>query len=141
MLHIIGSAFSQHKPGVVARLYYNNGLVSASNYFLDPAWSSDLESQVVPRDTVQVVKVVPDPESAEPQGLAGKFNDPNTGYTFKLVAAHQQRLWTFDIEHKRAVWSEPTSPPGPEGTGKSGWIERFSGGMEGERYEGTGFEG
>ncbi|CAO2648212.1 Nn.00g074790.m01.CDS01 [Neocucurbitaria sp. VM-36] len=141
MLRILGTVFSQHRPGVVARLYYNNELVGAANDFHDPGSSTDLESQAVPRDTVQVVKVVPDPDSAETQGLAGKFRDPNSGYTFKLVTAHQRKLWKFDIKHKRAVWSEPTSAPGPDGTGKSGWIESFSGGRKGERYEGTGFGG
>ncbi|PVI02597.1 hypothetical protein DM02DRAFT_522588 [Periconia macrospinosa] len=141
MLRILGTVFSQHRSGVVARLYYNDRLVGAANAIHGPEFLTDLESQLVSRDTVQVVKVVPDPDSAEPQGLPGKFRDANIGYTLKILAVHHQKLWKFDIGHKRAIWSEPTSAPGPDGTGKSGWIERVSGGMEGERYEGIGFGG
>jgi hypothetical protein len=133
ILRILGSVFAQYKPRAVARLYYENEMVSAANCIPDPAVSEeDLEE----KDVVRVSKVF-----AEEGGLAGTFRDKNTGYVIEFLSAQQGKEWRFEIRHECAVWSEATSAPGPDGTGKSGWIETFTGGAEGEEYAGVGFGG
>ena len=141
MLRVLGSVFSQHKPRVVARLYCNNELVCSANDITDEAPQNDAEQQVARNGTVRVTKILPEVNAVEPQGLAGQFCDKNIGYTVEFLSGEQQKLWKFDVTHKRAVWSEPTSAPGPDSTGKSGWIEAICGGAVGERHEGTGFGG
>ena len=132
ILRILGSVFAQHKPCAVARLYRGDEMVCAANCTPDPAVpEEDLEG----KDVVRVSKVFAE------EGLAGTFRDNNTGYVIEFVSARQGKEWKFEVRHERAVWSEATSAPGPDGTGKSGWIEKFTGGAEGEEYSGVGFGG
>jgi hypothetical protein len=135
ILRVLGSIFVQHKPYAVARLYYNGELVCAANDIADPAASATDEG--LPRNTVRIVKILPE----DSIGLAGVFRDANVGYVIEFEIIPQTRTWKFNVAHRRAVWSEATSAPGPNSTGKSGWIEAISGGLEGENYEGTGFGG
>nr|A0A2Z5XAU0.1 RecName: Full=Diels-Alderase phm7; AltName: Full=Phomasetin biosynthesis cluster protein 7 [Pyrenochaetopsis sp.]BBC43190.1 Diels-Alderase [Pyrenochaetopsis sp.] len=136
ILRTLGSVFVQHKPFAVARLYLDGSLVSAANTVVGDELTAHADD--VKGDAVRLTKVQPDEKS---QGLSGKFRDGNVGYVLEFAKKDSEHGWTFQISHKRAVWSEPTSAPGPDGTGKSGWIEAISGGAKGENYEGHGFGG
>lgn len=139
MLRIVGSAFAQHKPRAVARLYYNNELICSANQVMVLPSDHGNTPPEHQHDTVQVTKIFPDEN--ELNRLVGNYRDKNIGYKIDLVGASDKMQWTFEVRHKRAVWSEPTSAPGPEGTGKSGWIEEVSGGAKGDEFLGSGFGG
>ena len=49
--------------------------------------------------------------------------------------------WTFDVRHERTFWNLPTSAPGPNATGNTGFIESLEGGSQGESFNGVGTGG
>ncbi|OQE24843.1 hypothetical protein PENFLA_c009G10665 [Penicillium flavigenum] len=137
LLRIVGTAATGHKPYAVARLYRGHDLVCAANHVLD-----DATAEAAVEDTVRVEKILPDPNAERQEtGLAGIFRDKNVGYIIEFSSAQRQCHWRFEVRHKRAWWSEPTSAPGPDGTGKSGWVEAFFGGSPREKFNGTGVGG
>ncbi|EAW07627.1 uncharacterized protein ACLA_023410 [Aspergillus clavatus NRRL 1] len=137
LLRVVGSAAAGHMPHAVARLYRDHELVCAANHVLD---GTGAEAPAV--DTIRVEKILPEPnEERQEAGLAGAFRDKNVGYIIEFSSAQQQRHWRFEARHKHAWWSEPTSAPGPDGTGKSGWVEALLGGSKGEAFNGTGVGG
>nr|A0A089GT80.1 RecName: Full=Diels-Alderase gNR600; AltName: Full=Pyrrolocin biosynthesis protein gNR600 [fungal sp. NRRL 50135]AIP87501.1 hypothetical protein gNR600 [fungal sp. NRRL 50135] len=140
MLRVVGSAAAGHRPYAVARLYLNKELVCAANQAVDAQSAAEGSTATTqPRDMVAVEKVLSEPKSQE-QVVSGAFSDKNIGYVIEFISGQQKR-WRFDARHKRAWWSEPTSAPGPGCTGKSGWIEGFLGGSDGETFEGAGVGG
>ncbi|KAK4868793.1 hypothetical protein LT330_006401 [Penicillium expansum] len=136
LIRIVGSAAASHKPFAVARLYRDHNLVCAANSVLD---DTAAEGPAV-EDTVRVKKILPE-SNEQATGLAGAFRDKNVGYIIEFSSTQRQCHWQFEGRHKRAWWSEPTSAPGPDGTGKSGWVEAFVGGSPGEKFNGTGVGG
>ncbi|KAI1117109.1 hypothetical protein F5Y14DRAFT_448492 [Nemania sp. NC0429] len=139
LIRIVGSAGAGRRSSAVARLYRGDELLCAANQSIpDEPQEAETTPKLGGQDIVLIEKV---PRGNDEQtGLAGAFRDKNIGYAIEFTSAQQKR-WRFDARHKRALWSEPTSAPGPECTGKSGWIEAVSGGAEGEMFEGTGVGG
>ncbi|KAJ4421153.1 hypothetical protein N0V82_003917 [Gnomoniopsis sp. IMI 355080] len=155
LLRVVGSAAAEHKSYVSARLYRGDDLACAANGICDdkhqtadPPDVSTTQGVLITLDRViqqtqdetTVEKVFPRMGQDE-SGIAGAFCDRNIGYVIEFVSWKQQKRWRFDVRHKRAWWSEPTSAPGPQATGKSGWIERIVGGSADEVFEGTGVGG
>lgn len=124
LLRIVSSDAASAAPYVVARLYRNEELVCASQNISDAKGLADGPPE---QDMVIVEKVV-DPEG----GLAGAFRDGNTGYLIEYVKGGAGDRWRFNVRHKMAWWSSPTSKPGPDGTGKSGFVEAVFGGSDDE---------
>jgi hypothetical protein len=129
LVRIISSVAEGHKPYVLARFYKGHGQVE------------------VPQEGVMVQKIFSG--DGESGAVTGAFRDQNTGYlpTFSQVdkdKGEKRRVWCFLAKHKKTMWSTPTSAPGIDGTGKTGWIEGVSGGeveIEEENYEGFGVGG
>ncbi|KAI0102476.1 hypothetical protein GGR51DRAFT_574151 [Nemania sp. FL0031] len=138
LLRIVGSAAANHKPHVAARLYRDDELVCSANRVVNRQ-TRETESTTQERQDVIMIEKILQGENGQ-EGLTGAFRDKNVGYVIEFVSAQQKR-WRFETRHKSAWWSEPTSAPGPEGTGKSGWIETVFGGSDDEMFEGAGVGG
>ncbi len=148
LIRIISSAATGRKPHTIARLYRDDELVCAAQHSIDVL---SLDENLLAEDTVAVDKVL-----REDGGLAAAFCDKNTGYVIDLIersgeggtinfdhARRHRKRWHFEAHHKLAWWSEPTSAPGPQGTGKSGFIEAVDGGLDGGEmtFKGAGLAG
>ncbi|KAL4880556.1 hypothetical protein BJY04DRAFT_191028 [Aspergillus karnatakaensis] len=72
------------------------------------------------------------------KAITGAFHDKCTGYQIIFGSSNGQR-WRFNVQHGTVLYNTPTSPPGPEATGISGFMEFIKGGEEGEEFEGVGF--
>ncbi|KAF2471752.1 uncharacterized protein BDR25DRAFT_333799 [Lindgomyces ingoldianus] len=132
LIRIVSSAATDFTPYVVARLYRNEKLLCAAQQLVD-AQSS--KNGVLAADAVVVEKVL-----EGDRGLTGAFRDKNRGYVVEFVEGakggmrEEGKRWRFETSHKLAWWSEPTSAPGPQGTGKSGFIEAVFGGSGRHRF-------
>jgi hypothetical protein len=137
LLRIISSAADGWVPHIVARLYRDDELVCAAQHVVDA--ESQNEESVSIQDVVAIQKM------REEGGLSGAFRDKNTGYLIDFIQGTRQQCrkqWRFEVRHKIAWWSNPTSAPGPNGTGKSGFVEGVLGGSDGEtRFVGGGASG
>lgn len=159
LLRVVGSAATEHKSYVSARLYHAADLICAVNGVCNdkPETAGTHSTPDVSttqgvlntldgvikqtQDKINIEKVPPVMGERDESGIAGVFSDNNIGYVIEFVSWKQQKRWRFDVRHKRAWWSEPTSAPGPKATGKSGWVETVVGGSDGEMFDGTGVGG
>lgn len=128
VMRIISSAATGKKPYVSARLYRNDKVVCAAEVIGE----SDQE------DHMTLEKRYGDEKS-----VTGAFRDKNTGYALDFFSVrpndHVKKHWRFDVGHSRSWWNTPTSAPGVNGTGNSGFVEKVVGGEdERERFEGSG---
>ncbi|KAK8147939.1 hypothetical protein G3M48_000681 [Beauveria asiatica] len=139
LLRTLGSAAVSHFPYAVARLHREDQLVCAAHH----AIGDGSEQMAKGQDVVRVDKIFDTPGSAQPSGISSNFRDTNVGYIIEFASPRQQQRWRFETRHRLPWWSEPTSEPGPDGCGKSGWVETFFGGLvdEGEAFEGAGIGG
>ena len=123
-MRIFGTVAAGEVPYVSARLYHQGRLVCAPQ----SAGQSEEDYAAI--------------EKQQGEGLTGQFRDKNTGYVIKFVSPELEgcrKSWSFNVTHDRAWWNTPTSAPGPNGTGNSGFVEKVSGGEEGgEEFEGYG---
>ena len=72
----------------------------------------------------------------------GTFRDRNIGYDVEfLQSAESEKRWLFHVRHAKTWWNMPTSAPGPNGTGNTGFVEHVTGGLVGEDYQGVGLGG
>ena len=135
LIRMVSSPATNFTPHVVARLYCNEELVCAAQQVIDTQPPAD---GVLAEDAATVEKVLDGHRD-----LTGAFRDKNMGYIIELVEGikgdtqQQGKRYFFKTSHKLAWWSEPTSAPGPQGTGKSGFIEVVFGGSDGGRFGGS----
>jgi hypothetical protein len=133
IMRIISDAKTGNIPHTVARLYRDGKLVCAAQSVVGVG-----ECNVL-KDSLILSKVY---GSASDPGLTGAFQDKNNGYVVEFIegGAHGQR-WQFQVRHKRTMWNLPTSAPGPNATGNTGFIEGVVGGTSGETFNGIGTGG
>ncbi|CAN9186010.1 unnamed protein product [Alternaria alternata] len=133
IMRIFSDMKSGNQPHTVARLYRDGKLICATQDVVD---ETDGE---VPRDSLVLSKVLGAPNDA---GLTGAFRDKNSGYTVHFIQGGPTgQRWTFDVRHERTIWNLPTSAPGPNATGNTGFIESLEGGSQGESFNGVGTGG
>ncbi|KAK3181751.1 hypothetical protein K4F52_006967 [Lecanicillium sp. MT-2017a] len=125
---------------VSARLYYEGQLVCSPQN----KCSSDKSG-----DTLHVERIydqdatLTDATGDHMQNIRGVFKDGTIAHRLKFSSAAANKTWCFELRHKRPWWSIPTSPPGPDATGLSGFIDAVTGGeIEScEQYHGIGRSG
>ena len=133
IMRIFSDMKSGNQPHTVARLYRDGKLICATQDVVD---ETDGE---VPGDSLVLSKVLGAPNDA---GLTGAFRDKNSGYTVHFIQGGPTgQRWTFDVRHERTFWNLPTSAPGPNATGNTGFIESLEGGSQGESFNGVGTGG
>ncbi|KAM0228604.1 hypothetical protein ACHAPO_010576 [Fusarium lateritium] len=131
IMRIFPPAGSEDQPSTMARLYREGQLICAAQH-------------VVTRDEALFTHdslVLSKQNSHDSEDVVtGGYRDKNTGYTVEFVGNAGQR-WEFQVRHERIIWNTPTSRPGPDATGNTGFVERVCGGAKGESYEGVGTGG
>ncbi|KAL1875157.1 hypothetical protein Daus18300_003225 [Diaporthe australafricana] len=140
LIRIESAASAGGQPHTLTRLYRDNKLVFAAQDVSHATAGSGGE----PRGNAVVVTKVMAGDPG-PEGIAAAFRDKNIGRSIELIekdGAARGRRWLFQVRHRRAWWSEPTSALGVAGPGKSGFIETVFGGLEGEEpFQGPGLAG
>ncbi|KAK3299489.1 uncharacterized protein B0H64DRAFT_472610 [Chaetomium fimeti] len=134
MMRLVSKAHKYYQTTVNAALYRDGKLVSYALRSLPP----DRRDAVATADAVRTEKL------HEGAGLPAKFRDKNVGYRLDFRSAGPEReRWWFDLRHHQAWWAKPTSRPGPDGTGNSGFVVEVTGGLVGsnESVHGWGMSG
>ncbi|KAF4496751.1 hypothetical protein FAGAP_7102 [Fusarium agapanthi] len=127
---IFSEADSGCRPYTMARLYRDGKLICAANQVLT------YEEQEFSQDSLILSKRY---DASSENAVTGAYRDKNIGYVVEFVAKGTGgQRWMFQVEHERIFWSYPTSAPGPEGTGNTGFIESVIGGADEEAYSGLG---
>lgn len=134
LMRILSNADSGKQPYSVARLYRDGKLICVAQRVVDAGG----QDEMLDEDSVVVGKVY---GNASTDGLTGAYRDQNTGYLVEFVRASDGNRWQFHVRHERTLWNMPTSTPGPNGTGNTGFVEAVVGGGEGERFQGVGTGG
>ncbi|EGX90050.1 hypothetical protein CCM_06470 [Cordyceps militaris CM01] len=137
LLRVLGSAAAKHLPYAVARLHHGDELVCAANDAVDDSSQQGAQDH----DTVRVDKIFLRDGQDQSGSIFGAFRDKNIGYVIEFKSPRRQQRWVFEARHRLPLWSEPTSAPGPDACGKSGWVEVVSGGLENETFQGSGVSG
>ncbi|GAW20891.1 hypothetical protein ANO14919_104040 [Xylariales sp. No.14919] len=133
---IIPSAIHKSRPWTVARLYREGQLICAAQNVVDAA---DEDQRRLNVDSLGVSKIYGD---ASDTCLTGLFRDSNIGYNVDFIQGGEpKKKWRFRIRHVRTFWNIPTSAPGPNGTGNTGFVEHIRGGLNAEDYQGVGLGG
>ncbi|KAL4971414.1 hypothetical protein BDW66DRAFT_165258 [Aspergillus desertorum] len=109
-----------------SRLYRDGKLVCVAQQAVD-------EGKVHDSDFLSLRKVYDGNETA----VTGDFHDKSTGYELVFGAANGRR-WRFQVQHGAVAYNVPTSPPGPDCTGNTGFIESIMGGENEEQFSGVG---
>ena len=132
LMRIFSEVASGNKPHTVARLYHEGKLVCAAQQVIE-------HGQEVSEDSIILSKIT---GSSDDPGITGAFRDKNHGYVLEFIqAGNAGRKWRFKVVHERTIWNMPTSAPGPNGTGNTGFVELVIGGLDGEVYQGVGTGG
>ena len=140
VMRILSTAAMGKVPSASARLYKDNQVVCAAQDAVAE------ETDECDGDYVIVKKVDRHDEDA----VRGQFRDRNVGYSVEFVQqeAKEKKHWKFEVRHLRGWWNMPTSAPGPNGTGNSGFLDSLRGGLVagedgegGEIFEGCGGSG
>lgn len=119
-------------PYVVATLFRDGQLICAPKRVV----GSREEAEKGTGDALILAKAYGD------DGLTGAFRDRNVGYRIEWYRGGvASERWAFNTRHETAFWNLPTSPPGPNATGNSGFIDSLTGGAEGEGFQGASFVG
>ncbi|KLO99473.1 uncharacterized protein FFB20_03036 [Fusarium fujikuroi] len=130
---LFSEAESGCKPYTMARLYRDGKLICAANQVLT------YEEQDFSKDSLILSKRY---DASSEDVVTGAYRDKNIGYVVEFVAKGTDgQRWMFQVDHERIFWSYPTSAPGPEGTGNTGFIESVIGGADEEAYFGVGIGG
>jgi len=122
IMRIFSDVGSGNKPYTVARLYRSGKLICAPQKVID-SWSGE-----APEDSLVLNKLYRNKNSF---GLTGVFRDKCTGYSVDFIqtGVGGQR-WQFQVIHHKILWNIPTSAPGPNATGNTGFIESLVGGLK-----------
>lgn len=134
VMRLVSKPHKYYQTTVNAALYRDGKLVSNALRSLPP----DRRDTVATADAVRTEKLY------EGEGLVAKYRDKNVGYRLEFRSAGPGReKWSFDLRHHQAWWAKPTSRPGPDGTGNSGFIVNVTGGLVGsdESAHGWGMTG
>ncbi|KAJ5961720.1 hypothetical protein N7501_006661 [Penicillium viridicatum] len=141
VLRIISTAAMGEKIYGSARLYRDNRTVCSAQQ------ATDDDSMTGGGDYFVVTKLYEQGKCS----VQGGFRDPNIGYRIEFVYQRfggQRRRWRFDAINTRPWWNLPTSAPGPNATGNSGFMVKLRGGMidndaqsASEMFEGYGGSG
>ncbi|KAI1071028.1 hypothetical protein LB507_011516 [Fusarium sp. FIESC RH6] len=128
-----GSENSENQPSTVARLYREGQLICAPQHVVTR------DDALITHDSLILSK---QNTSDSGDAVTGEYRDKNTGYTVEFVGkGNEEQRWEFQVRHERIIWNTPTSRPGPDATGNTGFVERLYGGTIGESYEGVGTGG
>lgn len=132
VLRLVGRPEHGCPLSATARLYQDGKLICAPVHVFGQK-TSDEE-----KDSVEVDKLF------DGDGVAAKYKHKNVGYkiTFRSGGS-QSRQWVFEARHSRAWYAKPTSAPGPDGTGSSGFVASVRGGPkeQGKSVQGWGYLG
>lgn len=133
VMRILSNVESGNQPYAVARLYRDEKIVCAAQSVVSVGKCEVLEDSLVVSKTY---------EGPSTPGLTGAFRDKNDGYTIEFIQGgiNGQR-WQFEVRHDRTLWNMPTSAPGPNATGNTGFVEVIVGGLAGEAFSGIGTGG
>jgi hypothetical protein len=140
-MQMIDKPERNNEISVSARLYYDGELVCApqnkvsSNNNGDTLIVEKLSSQSPISQSGSI---------CSDQGIRGAFRDSTIAHRLEFRSgATGGRTWSFELRHQRRWWSIPTSAPGPDATGLSGFIDSVVGGQVGtdQRYNGVGRSG
>ncbi|KAF4335576.1 hypothetical protein FBEOM_10576 [Fusarium beomiforme] len=130
---IFSEAATGCKPYTMASLYRDDKIVCAANQVIT------YDEHDFSQDSLVLSKRY---DASGGGAVTGAFRDKNIGYIVEFVAKGTAgQRWMFQVDHERIVWSYPTSAPGPEGTGNTGFIESVIGGANEEAYLGVGLAG
>ncbi|KAF2175885.1 hypothetical protein K469DRAFT_683357 [Zopfia rhizophila CBS 207.26] len=133
VMRIFSDVESGNKPHAVARLYRDGKLICAAQSVVGTGKHEVLE------DSLIVSKVYGNPTAP---GLTGTFRDKNNGYVVEFIQGDVDgQRWQFQVRHDRTLWNMPTSAPGPNATGNTGFVESLVGGLSGEAFIGIGTGG
>jgi hypothetical protein len=143
VMRILTPEFSGRKPHAIARLWKNEKVICQAQQAVDLA---DLAGRLPDEDAIAIEKVR---GTESGKGVTGAFRDKNVGYAIHFIkgtgsgtgnkSSPDGLQWRFDVRHTRPWWNMPTSPPGPDATGNSGFLESVEGGAQGEAWPpGTG---
>ncbi|KAI3319166.1 hypothetical protein HD806DRAFT_295441 [Xylariaceae sp. AK1471] len=137
VMRIIPAPGQEAMPWTVARLYCDGTLVCAAQDVIATADKNQSHPVV---DSLVISKTYGGDGSGPV--LTGTFRDRNIGYTVEFIQGGESgKRWCFDVRHARTFWNMPTSAPGPNGTGNTGFVEHIKGGLEGEQYQGVALGG
>lgn len=134
LVRLVGTPQKNYAITVTAALYRDGKLVSKALRALPP----DRRDTSAAADAVRVEKLY------DGDGLPAKFRNKNVGYRLDFRSAGPEReRWIFDLRHRQAWWTKPTSRPGPDATANSGFIVEVTGGLDGsgESVHGWGMTG
>lgn len=138
MIRILSpSVDGESKTHAIARLHLHGKLVCAA---------AAREAEAGVGGTVVVEKVLVDGDrSTDDSGeliVRGEFSDKNVGYVVSLTRQEHGEQWRFEARHRLIWWSDPTSPNGKQGPGKSGFLETITGdGNKESQLRGIGLAG
>ncbi|CZR48702.1 uncharacterized protein FPRO_03977 [Fusarium proliferatum ET1] len=133
IMRIFSDRESGCKPYTMARLYRDDKLVCAANQVLT------YEEQDFSQDSLILSKRY---DASTEDVVTGAYRDKNIGYVVEFVAKGTGgQRWMFQVDHERIFWNYPTSAPGPEGTGNTGFVESVIGGADEEAFIGVGTGG
>jgi hypothetical protein len=132
-MRISPPAGSEDQPSTMARLYREGRLVCVAQHVVTR------EDALITHDSLVLSK---QDDSDSEDAVTGGYRDKNTGYTVEFVEkGNEGQRWKFQVRHERIIWNTPTSRPGPDATGNTGFVEVLYGGTIGESYEGVGTGG
>ncbi|CAG8958685.1 hypothetical protein HYFRA_00011527 [Hymenoscyphus fraxineus] len=128
---------SPSKAYTVARLYKSSNLICAPQMVIH-SWDED-----TPEDSLILNKLY---GNSNDVGRMGAFRDNCHGYSVEFIQRGDKgQRWQFHVIHDRILWNIPTSAPGPNATGNTGFVESVVGGVnlrrEGVEREHETFEG
>ncbi|KAJ5188375.1 hypothetical protein N7491_004700 [Penicillium cf. griseofulvum] len=133
LIRIISDATRGYSHHTLARLWKGQDLVCTTQQVVD---RDTAETGRFSGDAVMVEKIY---EVNESEGVAvsGSFRDKNVGYIVEFLQGSasgngSNKKWRFKIRHNQSWWNMPTSAPGPQATGNTGFLEAASGGLDGE---------
>ncbi|KAH6867728.1 hypothetical protein B0T10DRAFT_596942 [Thelonectria olida] len=133
IMRIFSEAESGEKPYTVARLYHEGKMVCAAQQVVDSG------EQNVSNDSIILSKLH---GVSSDTGITGGYRDKNTGYSLEFIQRGMNgQRWRFQVRHERIIWNMPTSAPGPNATGNTGFVESVVGGLDGEAHRGIGTGG
>ncbi|KAJ4030478.1 hypothetical protein NW761_000119 [Fusarium oxysporum] len=133
IMRIFSEPETSCKPYTMARLYRDDKLVCAANQVLT------YEEEDFSQDSLILSKRY---DATSDDVVTGAYRDRNIGYIVEFVAKGTGgQRWMFQVDHEHIFWNYPTSAPGPEGTGNTGFVESVIGGADEEAYFGVGTGG
>ncbi|KAF4454156.1 Diels-Alderase fsa2 [Fusarium austroafricanum] len=131
IMRIFSELDSGNKPYTMARLYCEGKLVCTAQQVINHGDDASSDSLILSKEY-----------GDSPAGaVTGAYRDKNTGYVVEFVEGENKRSWRFRVSHQGIIWNTPTSDPGPDATGNTGFMELVIGGADGESYRGIGTGG